>query len=138
MVRKNITAIQQYFLEYSGEKSSGEIWMSKVVKNIWDPQKRIWGHRNSYAHESNRTIYQHKEEAITAVIWWEFAVGQNWLPATYSSLFTGKVQHIFNDDRITKSQLLIEIWNSRDRVRIKEGLGGWERNQICGNLYPKK
>ena len=50
--------------------------MSKAVRNICELQKRMWDHRNSYAHASNDTIQQHEEEAMTAAIRWEFAVGQ--------------------------------------------------------------
>ena len=74
---KNITAIQQSFLEYLRYKSLGEVWMIKEVRNIWDHQNRMWYHRNSYAHASNGTIHQHKEEAMTATIMWEFELFQN-------------------------------------------------------------
>ena len=60
--------------------------MSKVVRNIWDIQKRMWDHMNSYSHASNGNTHQHEEEAMTAEIRWEFSVGQNGLPAAYSLL----------------------------------------------------
>ena len=81
MVIKHITAIQQYFLEYLGYKSLGEVWISKLVRKIWEVQKIMWGHRNSYVHASNRTIHHHEEEAMTVLIWWEISAGQNGLPA---------------------------------------------------------
>ena len=80
LVIKHITAIQQSFLEYLGYISLGEVWMSKVARNIWDIQKQMCGHRNSYVYASNVTIYKNKEEAMTAEIRWEFALGQNGLP----------------------------------------------------------
>ena len=85
--------------------------MSKVVRNIWGMKKVIWDHRNSYVHASNGTIHQYKEEDMTMVIRWGFAVGQNGLPATYSELFTGQVQRLLKDDGITKYQCLCSIWN---------------------------
>ena len=124
LVSINITAIQQYFLEDSGYKSLVEVWMSRAVINNWDIQKIMCNHRNIYVQESNRTIHQHKEEAINATRWWEFAVGQSGLPAAYSGLFTGKIQRLLKDDGTTKSQWIRYIWNVRDLVRIRSGLGG--------------
>ena len=60
---------------------------------------------------------------MTAVMRWGFAVGQNELPAAYSGLFIGQVQHLLKDGGIKKSQWLRYVWNSRDRVRITAGLG---------------
>ena len=51
--------------------------MSKVVINIWELQKIMWNHMNSYVHASNITIHQHNEEAMNSEIQWEFTVGQN-------------------------------------------------------------
>ena len=61
LVSKNITAIQQYFWGDWGYRSYGEVWMSKLVRNIWEIQKIMLYHRNSYFHASNGTIHQHKE-----------------------------------------------------------------------------
>ena len=61
---------------------------------------------------------------MTASIQWEFAVGQNVLPAAYSGLFAGQVQRILKDRGINKSQWLSSAWNARDLVRITAGLGG--------------
>ena len=95
-----------------------------MVRNIWELQKRVWDHRNSYAHASNGAIHWHEEEAMTAVIRWEFSVGQNRLPASYSGLFTGQVQRLLKDDDINKSQWLCYVCNTRYRVMIKADLGG--------------
>ena len=70
LVSKHITAIQQYFLEYPGYKSLGEVWMSKVVRNISELQKIIWDQSNIYVDASNGTIRHHKDEAMTAAIRW--------------------------------------------------------------------
>ena len=67
---------------------------------------------------------------MTATIRWEFTVGQNGLPTTYSGLLTGKVQRLLKDDGITKSQWINSVWNTRYRVRTTEGAGGWERNKM--------
>ena len=68
---------------------------------------------------------------MTAAIWWEFEVGQNELPAEYSGLFSGQVQRLLKDDDITKYQWLSSVCNTWDHIRIKSGLGGWERNQMA-------
>ena len=62
---------------------------------------------------------------MTATIRWEFTVGQNGLPTTYSGLLTGKVQRLLKDDGITKYQWLRSIWNTHDRVQITASLGCW-------------
>ena len=62
----------------------------------------MWYHMNIYVHASNGTMYQHEEEAMTAVIQWEFLVGPNGLPAAYSGLFIEQVQHLLKDEVITK------------------------------------
>ena len=84
----------------------------------------MWDHINSYIHASNGTIHQHKEEDMTAAIQWEFAVGQNGLPLTYSGLFPGQVQCLLEYDEIIKALWISSIWNDKYRVRITAGLGG--------------
>ena len=42
--------------------------MSKVARKIWEIQKIMWYHRNSYVHSPNNTIIQHKKEAMTVAI----------------------------------------------------------------------
>ena len=48
------------FLEDSGQTSLGEVGMTKVVRHIWELQKRIYDHRNIYFHVSNGTINHNK------------------------------------------------------------------------------
>ena len=86
--------------------------MSKLARRIWEIQKLMWDHRNSYVHASNGTVHQQKEEAITAAIQWEFSVYQNGLPTSYSGFFTGQVRRLLKDDSITKSQCLSSVWNA--------------------------
>ena len=74
---------------------------------------------------------------MTAVICWEFSVGQNGLPAAYPEFFTGQFQRLLKDDGITKSQWLISIWNAQYHIRITSGLGGWERNQMPVNFIQR-
>ena len=87
-------------------------------------------YRNSYFHASNYTVYQHREEPMTAVIWWEFSLRQNILPASYLGLFTGQVQRILKDDVITKYQWPSSVWNAWYWVRITAGLGVFNSNQM--------
>ena len=65
---------------------------------------------------------------MTADIRWEFAAGQNLLPAAYSGLFIGKFQYLLKYDGITKSKWLSSAWKAWDWVMITEGLGGWKHN----------
>ena len=117
-------------MEDKGYKSSVEVWIGKVASNIWELQKRMWDHINSYIHASNGTVHQHKEEAMTAAIWREFSVGQNILPVAYSGLFTGKFQRLLKDDGITKSQWIRSVCNAQDQVMITSGLVGCECNKM--------
>ena len=71
---------------------------------------------------------------MTAAIRWEFSVGQNVLPVAYSGLFTGQVQRLLKDDSITKAQCILSVWNARDWVRIKSGLGDCENNKTTENF----
>ena len=112
--------------------------MSKAVRNIWDPQKQMWDHINSYVHVSNGTIHQTEEEATTTATRWEFVLCKNGLPAAYSGLFTGQLQHILKDERITKSQWLRFVYNSRYWVRITEGLGCLEHNQMSASFIQRR
>ena len=137
LVIKNITAIQQSFLEDSGYKSMGEVWMSKVVRNVWDLQNIMWEHSNRYIYESNGTIHHQKEEAMTSAIQWEVSVGQNILPAPYSSLLTGQVQRVLKYYRLTKTQFLSSVSYAWYQVRITEVLGGWESNQMAETFIQK-
>ena len=120
LVSKHIKAVQQSFLKDLGYKYSGAVCMSKVVRIIWDLQKIMWDHSNSYVHASNNTIHYYEEEYMTATIWLGFAVGKNGLPAAYPGLYTGKVQLLLKDKGITKYQWLRSIWNVRGWVRIKK------------------
>ena len=75
---------------------------------------------------------------MTAEIEWEFAVGKNGLPAAYSGLFTGKIQRLLKNNGNTKARCIIYVWKKRYQVRITEGLGCLEHNQMAASFIQRR
>ena len=125
------------YLHGMGLKTTGYVWMSKLIRKLWLLQHSMWIHRNSVVHKEGKSMHQHEVEAVDRVIREEFIFGRNGLSQDYAGLFQGNVRRLLNKDPTTKVQWLYRVWTGRDRIRTEQGLDPWYRDPLAATFIKR-
>ena len=128
---------QHEYLKSLGKRSSGQTWFSKLIRKTWLLQKKMWDHRNGYLHKNGSSLHDHEVAAMDRTIRWEFAVGLNGLPPSYSGLFQGTVGRVLRKNDIAKTQWLNSVWLARDNIRMADNLDPWDRDPIASTFVQR-
>ena len=134
LVGNAIVDIQKEYLTCRDNYTPVHAWISKMIRKVWDLQKKMWDHRNGYLHASDTSMHQVEVDAIDRVIRWEFVVGRNELPISFSGFFRGTVDRVLNKDAVSKAQWLHSIWLARDFYRSQQGLDPWPRDTVAATF----
>ena len=125
-------AIEQHFIDIRSQKSS-TLWMSRLVRKIWDVQRLMWSDRNNTLHGEGNTIHVTEIKAINDEILAQWLEGQNYLPNRYRHLFAGEFRSLYQADYHRKQQWLTSVWLARDR----HSLLPIPRNLIANAFYQR-
>lgn len=97
--------------------------MSQLIRKVWDLQKKMWEHRNSFVHKESGSIHDKELEAVDEAIRVEFRRGLDGLPGEFAGNFRGDVKQLLDKkDPVIKQQWLASIWYARDNLRLEQGL----------------
>ena len=129
--------VQQEYLTLRGSRVPAHVWFSRLIRKLWDLQKKMWDHRNQFLHLNQSSMHTLEVEAMDRTIRWEFAVGLNGLPASFAGYFRGPVERILDEDAITKTQWLNSIWLARDFYRLQQGLDVWPRDEVASTFIQR-
>ena len=128
---------QQDYLTLMESRTPAHVWFSRLIRKLWDLQKKMWDHRNSFVHKTQSSMHEFEVEAMNTAIRWEFTVGRNELPVSFSGFFRGTVERILQDDAVSKSQWLHSIWLARDFYRLEQGLDPWPRDAVAATFIQR-
>ena len=120
-----------------GKRTHGTTWTSKLIRQVWDLQHKLWVHRNSFVHQSGHSVHQHEREALDRAIRMEFIIGRNGLEKEYDGLFRGNVNRLLNHSDTAKMQWLYRVWMGRDRIRAKESLPLWYKEPLAASFMDR-
>ena len=123
-------AVEQHFISIQSQKSS-TLWVSKLVRKIWDMQRQLWDDRNDTLHGEGQTIHLEELTAINEEITNQWLEGINHLPPRYRHLFQGDFRTIYQYDINQKQQWLTSVWLARE----KHSPLPTTRNTIAENFY---
>ena len=113
------------------------VWFIKLIRKIWDLQKKMWDHCNKFVHGDNASMHSFEVEAMDRSICWEFVVGRNELPESFNGLFRGNVERILAKDAVAKCQWLSSIWYGRDYFRSLQGLDPWQKDTVASTFIQR-
>ena len=123
---------QQRYLRSLGHKLLGTNWISRFIRKLWDLQKAMWTHRNTFVHKDSGSVHDRELKAIDESIKSEFTRGLDGLPREFSGSFTGELKKKLEDwDVVYKQQWLASIWYARDNLRLSQGLDEEVRDPLA-------
>ena len=126
------TQYQEEHLKQLGSKLTGQLWMSRLIRQVWALHKKMWLDRNSYVHKPGRSIHQAEEEAVNEAIKAEFARGRDGIPLAFDIDINGRAERITEEKDLTrKQQWLASIWYARDFLRKEQDLDPEERDPLA-------
>ena len=134
MVGNLLVDMQKEYLSRRENHTPPHSWMSRLIRKVWDLQRKMWIHRNRFVHATDSSMHQFEQQAMDRAIRWEFTVGLNELPAALNGLFRGTVDRIINKDATSKSQWLNSVWSARDYYRRQQNLGPWDRDIVAATF----
>jgi hypothetical protein len=100
--------------ESINSKKSAVLWMSRLVRHIWDLQWKLWMDRNDTLHGEGNTIHLEEITAINEEILKEWTTGINDLPTRYQHLFQGEFRKLYQQHHHHKRQWLTNVWLARE------------------------
>ena len=125
-------AIDMHFQHINSKKSS-TLWVSRLVKKIWDIQRQLWNDRNEALHGDGNTIHVEEITAINEEVLSQWTEGSRHLPTRYHHLFKGEFRLLYQSDYHRKQQWLTSIWLARE----KHSPLPVTRNSIAENFYKR-
>ena len=137
MVGKTLVKMQRVRLKAQEKKTPAHVWVSKLIRKIWDLHKKMWDHRNSFVHKDQTSMHSFEIEAMDRAIRWEFTVGRKELPITFNGFFRGTVERILAKDAIAKCQWLSSIWYARDFYQRQQNLELWNKDTVASTFIQR-
>jgi hypothetical protein len=125
-------AIDMHFKKINSKKSS-TLWVSRLVRKIWDIQRQLWNDRNEALHGEGNTIHVEEITAINEEVLSQWTKGSRHLPTRYHHLFKGEFRLLYQSDYHRKQQWLTSIWLARE----KHSPLPVTRNSIAENFYKR-
>jgi hypothetical protein len=107
-------AVEQHFLSIKSQKSS-VVWISKLIRKIWDLQRQLWDDRNNTLHGEGQTIHLEELNAINEELTKQWMAGLNQLPLRYRHLFQGEFRTLYQANIHHKQQWLTSVWLAREK-----------------------
>jgi hypothetical protein len=102
--------IEDHFLATNSKKSA-ELWLSRLVRQIWNIQWELWMDRNETLHGEGNTIHLEEITAINEELIKQWTEGLSTLPRTrYRHLFHGEFRTLYQNDHHQKRQWLTSVW----------------------------
>ena len=89
-VHKSWASTQDNYLKSLGKKCKGTAWISLLIQQILELQRKMWRHRNSFVHKEGGSIHELELEAINHTLRMEFTLGRDGLSGEYASFFGGQ------------------------------------------------
>ena len=131
-VKWKIVIEQHFVLNHS--KKSAELWLSKLVRQIWNLQWELWMDRNETLHGEGNTIHLEEITAINEELIKQWMEGVSDLPRTrYQHLFSGEFRTLYQKDHHQKRQWLTSVWLAREKYSNTPVT----RNQIADNFFQR-
>ena len=137
VVSHKLRSLQHDHLQGLGRKSSGVVWMSKLLRKLWNLQHEMWVHRNKSIYKGTGSVHEYERQAVTQVVHYEFMIGRNRLGPTYLGLFQGSVHNLLKKDNTSLLLWLESVWLARDRLRDEEGLDPWDRDPVAATFVQR-
>ena len=125
-------AIEQHFVASNSRKSS-TLWVSRLVRKIWDIQKQLWMDQNDTLHGEGNTIHVMELMSINEEILAQWTEEQQQLPDCYKHLFSGEFRLLYQADFHRKQQWLTSVWLAREKHSTTPIL----RNPIANTFYQR-
>jgi hypothetical protein len=108
--------IEQHFLATNSKKSA-ELWLSKLVRQIWNLQWELWMDRNDTLHGEGNTIHLEEITAINEELIKQWMEGLSNLPRTrYQHLFLGEFRSLYQKDHHQKTTMVNQCLASERKV----------------------
>ena len=131
IVDKKWSKYQGDYLKSLGKLSSGTSSVSRLIRQVWSLQHKMWLHRNSFVHKDGGSGHQAEVDAVDMTIWREFLFGRDGLSQAYAGLFRGDVNQLLEKGINMKQQWLYRVWAGRDCLRLSQGLDLWFRDPLA-------
>ena len=116
----------------------GKVWLSKLVREIWELQFKMWDYRNKQLYVKGDKLYKIEVQAINHAMRFEFAIRRNKLGLDYKLLFQGNVEALLKKSIYYKTSQLVSVWVGRDWVRKEEGLGEWYKDPLASTFLNRE
>ena len=115
---KQIVHIQQEYLLHIGSKKSGSRWATNLISHVWNIIHKIWCHRNTIIHETNKI---HSLSGLTPLqqsISLEYEKGYDQFPCSYSSYFHHPLSFILSKPINYQKNWFLIIRSAREAYDI--------------------
>ena len=74
----------------------------------------MWGHRNAFLHENNKSLHPHEITAIDKEIEYELSQGLALLPHSHTNLFSEALPVLLEKTLSNKLNWLTTVWTLRE------------------------
>ena len=78
------------------------MWISRFIRQIWQVQRAMWLHRNSFVHKGGSSVHEAELTAIDNSIRMEFILGRDGLSNEYASYFHGELEVLLSKSVVSK------------------------------------
>ena len=129
---------QQYSYLLSKKRKILELaWFSKFIRSLWDMQNRMWLHRYTFFHNTNKGVHIKEQQAIDNSLLIKLTIGLNRLSNKYKSLFKYKNQELLKVSYDIKLLQLDSVQAERDRLRNIIGLDLWFKDPLAATFLER-
>ena len=105
---------QELFLQFKSRKTSGQRWISALIRKLWEIIWAIWRYRNGLVHDQTNAPLKTINALLNLTMLKELQYGLSGLPLKYNYLFKKKSIEVLKTSVNHKKQWVLTVWVARD------------------------